>query len=89
MWPSGDTIGIELSWDWAMKRGIRMAAQLPDVERQWAAQKRDFVADRHVELAGERDAAGDMRDMTASLGGQPVVTIWRVGHPDQDALSTA
>ena len=42
-----------------------MAAQSPDVERQWAAEKRDFVGDRRDELAGERDAAGDMRDLTA------------------------
>ena len=42
-----------------------MTAQSPDVERQWAAEKRDFVADRRDELADERDVAGDVRDMTA------------------------
>lgn len=42
-----------------------MTAQSPDVERQWAAEKRDFVGDRRDDLADERDVAGDLREMTA------------------------
>ncbi|WP_404388792.1 ANTAR domain-containing protein [Humibacillus xanthopallidus] len=42
-----------------------MTAQPPEVERQWAAEKRDFVSDRRDELADERDVAGAVRDMTA------------------------
>jgi hypothetical protein len=42
-----------------------VAAQAPDDELQWSAEKRDFVADRRDELAAERDATGDARDMMA------------------------
>ena len=35
------------------------------MERQWAAEKRDFVGDRRDGLADERDVAADLRDMTA------------------------
>jgi len=42
-----------------------MTAQSPDLERQWAAEKRDFVGDHRDELADERDVAGALRDMTA------------------------
>jgi hypothetical protein len=42
-----------------------MTGQSSDVERQWAAEKRDFVADRRDELAAQRDAVDDARDVTA------------------------
>ena len=48
-----------------LRRSDLMAAQSPDVEHQWAAEKRDFVGDRRDELADERDVAGDLRDLTA------------------------
>jgi hypothetical protein len=48
-----------------MKRSDLMAAQSPEVEHQWAAEKRDFVGDRRDELADDRDVAGDLRDLTA------------------------
>ena len=43
-----------------------MAVQLPEDEREWAAEKRDFVADRRDELAAKRERAGDARDRTAA-----------------------
>ncbi|MGO4359986.1 ANTAR domain-containing protein [Terrabacter sp. RAF57] len=36
-----------------------------EVERGWAAEKRDFVGDRRDEVADERDVAGDVRDLKA------------------------
>ena len=42
-----------------------MAAQSPEVEHQWAVEKRDFVGDRRDELADDRDVAGDLRELTA------------------------
>jgi hypothetical protein len=44
-----------------------MVVQSPGEEREWAAEKRDFVADRRDELAARRDRAGDARDLTAAL----------------------
>lgn len=44
-----------------------MSSESPEVERQWAAEKRDFVGDRRDDLAAERDLAGDMRDLTADV----------------------
>ena len=43
-----------------------MVLQTPEDEREWAAEKRDFVADRRDALAAERDGAGDARDRTAA-----------------------
>ena len=42
-----------------------MDTQSPEVDRRWAAEKRDFVGDRRDDLADERDVAGDVRDLTA------------------------
>lgn len=42
-----------------------MDVQPLDVERRWAAEKRDFVGDRRDDLADARDVAGDVRDLTA------------------------
>ncbi|WP_141842854.1 hypothetical protein [Humibacillus xanthopallidus] len=45
-----------------MKGSDLRAAQSQDVERQWDAEKRNFVGDGRDELADERDVDGDVRE---------------------------
>lgn len=51
-----------------------MPMQSPDVEREWAAEKRDFVSDRRDQLAAERDAVADVRASRPARGRQTSMT---------------
>ena len=49
-----------------------MAMHTPDDERQWAAEKRDFVADRRDQLAAERAAQVErIRDLAELVAAGP------------------